>query len=75
MHTLALPRCSNRWNNGGAVTSYRFASPPQSSKGVIFRRILDEHFEGIIAHLCRQDRRDQQQNQDPAAQGLWLSRR
>ena len=22
----------------------------QSSKGVIFRRILDEHFEGIIAH-------------------------
>ena len=50
MHTLALPRCSNRWNNGGAVTSYRFASPPQSSKGVIFRRILDEHFEGVIAH-------------------------
>jgi len=35
VHTLALPRCSNRWNNGGAVTSYRFASPPQSSKGVI----------------------------------------
>lgn len=32
------------------MTSYRFASPPQSSKGVIFRRILDEHFEGIIAH-------------------------
>ena len=47
MHTLALPRCSNRWNNGGAVTSYRFASPPQSSKGVIFRRILDEHFEAL----------------------------
>ena len=32
------------------MTSYRFASPPQSSKGVIFRRILDEHFESIIAH-------------------------